>query len=98
LPGTRYQRQLPAPFITYWDYGVGDSLSVLAHHAPQARQLWPSTLECHQERRTLVAVDQWLGRLGLASLPMEPEGKKRQLQQRGVSIMIGAAPISKGHE
>lgn len=55
-----------APFITHGGYGIGDSLSVLARHAPQARQLAPFTLECDQERRTLEAVVQWLGGLGLA--------------------------------
>lgn len=55
-----------APFITHGGYGIGDSLSVLDRHAPQAQRLAPFTLECDQERRTLAAVDQWLGGLGLA--------------------------------
>ncbi|WP_313737614.1 flavodoxin [Sphingobium yanoikuyae] len=55
-----------APFITHGGYGIGDSLSVLDSHAPQAQRLTPFTLECDQERRTLAAVDQWLGGLGLA--------------------------------
>jgi hypothetical protein len=44
------------PFITHGGYGLGDSLGVVAEHAPQARLLEGFSLEADQERRTLEQV------------------------------------------
>ena len=41
------------PFITHGGYGVGNSISVLAEHAPQARIEEAFSMEADQERRTL---------------------------------------------
>ena len=51
------------PFITHGGYGVGDSLSVLASHAPCARIEAPFVVEADQERRTLNQVKGWLERI-----------------------------------
>ena len=49
------------PFITPGGYGIGNSLTVVAEHAPQARLAEPFVLEADQERRTLERVTDWLG-------------------------------------
>lgn len=49
------------PFITHGGYGIGDSLSVLAEHAPGARLGKEFVLKGDQERRTLRRVTNWLG-------------------------------------
>ena len=49
------------PFITHGGYGLGESLSVVAEHAPQARLLEGFSMEADQERRTLEQVTSWLG-------------------------------------
>ena len=50
------------PFITHGGYGSGESLSVLASHAPGAKIEPPLVLEADQERRTINQVKGWLGR------------------------------------
>lgn len=52
------------PFITHGGYGVGDSLKVLAAHAPKATIAPPFVMEADQERRTMNLVDAWLGAAG----------------------------------
>lgn len=54
------------PFITHGGYGIGNSLSVLASHAPGARIETPFVLEADQERRTLNQVNGWLKDTGQA--------------------------------
>ena len=49
------------PFITHGGYGLGQSLSVLAEHAPQAQLLEGFSKQCDQERETLEQVTAWLG-------------------------------------
>jgi flavodoxin len=49
------------PFVTHGGYGLGDSLSVLARHAPQARLREGFSLQADQERDTLNKVTRWLG-------------------------------------
>jgi flavodoxin len=50
------------PFITHGGYGIGDSLAVLARHAPKARLLDTGmVLKADQERDTLDRVTRWLG-------------------------------------
>ena len=49
------------PFITHGGYGPGNSLSILASHAPGATIQPPLVLEADQERRTINQVKGWLG-------------------------------------
>jgi flavodoxin len=49
------------PFITHGGYGLGNSRSVLASHAPGARIEAPFVIEADQERRTIDQVSRWIG-------------------------------------
>ena len=49
------------PFITHGGYGLGQSLAVLAEHAPGASLLDGFSKQCDQERETLEQVTKWLG-------------------------------------
>jgi flavodoxin len=49
------------PFITHGGYGLGNSRSVLASHAPGARIEAPFVMEADQERRTIDQVSRWIG-------------------------------------
>ena len=51
------------PFITHGGYGLGQSLKVLADHAPGARLIEGFSKQCDQERETLDQVTGWLGRV-----------------------------------
>jgi len=51
------------PFITHGGYGLGNSLSVIAAHAPDAQIAEAFVMEADQERRTLNQVNGWLGRI-----------------------------------
>ena len=48
------------PFVTHGGYGLGNSLSVVADHAPQARLLEGFVMQAEQERETLAQVTRWL--------------------------------------
>ncbi len=48
------------PFVTHGGYGLGNSLSVLAEHAPRARLLEGFAMRADQERETLVQATRWL--------------------------------------
>lgn len=48
------------PFVTHSGYGLGNSRSVLASHAPKARLLKGFVMEADQERRTMNRVNGWL--------------------------------------
>jgi flavodoxin len=48
------------PFVTHGGYGPGNSESVLAGHAPKARQNSGFVMEADQERRTMDQVNLWL--------------------------------------
>ena len=48
------------PFITHGGYGLGNSQSVIASHAPKARLLKGLVMEADQERRTMDSVTDWL--------------------------------------
>jgi flavodoxin len=48
------------PFITHGGYGLGQSLAVLAKHAPKARLLKAFAMKADQERETLRQVTRWL--------------------------------------
>ncbi|MDN3221466.1 flavodoxin [Pseudomonas nunensis] len=47
-------------FITHGGYGLGNSQSVLASHAPKAHLLEGFVMEADQERRTMERVTSWL--------------------------------------
>jgi flavodoxin len=48
------------PFVTHGGYGLGNSLSILASHAPKA-QLRPGfSMQADQERQTMERVTGWL--------------------------------------
>jgi flavodoxin len=50
------------PFITHGGYGIGDSLKVVAAHAPAARLLDAAlVMQADQERQTTERVNSWLG-------------------------------------
>jgi len=49
------------PFVTHGGYGLGDSMAVVAGHAPRSRILPPFAMQADQERETLAQVTQWLG-------------------------------------
>jgi flavodoxin len=51
------------PFVTHGGYGLGNSLSVLASHAPGVRIEPPLVMEADQERRTVNQVKAWLGEI-----------------------------------
>jgi len=52
------------PFITHGGYGPGDSLSVLAAHAPEARLVNSGfVMQDTQEKQTLQRVTEWLGKV-----------------------------------
>jgi flavodoxin len=51
------------PFVTHGGYGAGNSLAVVAEHAPTALLEEGFTKQCDQERQTLNEVTQWLGRI-----------------------------------
>lgn len=48
------------PFVTHGGYGLGNSQSVLASHAPKARRRDGFVMEADQERRTMDRVTGWL--------------------------------------
>ena len=49
------------PFITHGGYGRGQSLKVLAEHAPRARLRDGFVMQADQERQSLAQVTKWLG-------------------------------------
>jgi flavodoxin len=62
LSGHDLARRTLIPFITHGGYGIGNSLSVLAAHAPHARLLDAGlSIQADQERQTLERVTRWLG-------------------------------------
>lgn len=48
------------PFITHGGFGTGDSLAVVAEHAPEAHLVDGFVMERPQERQTIERVTQWL--------------------------------------
>jgi hypothetical protein len=48
------------PFITHGGYGLGNSQSVLASHAPKARLRPGFVMEADQERQRMNQVNDWL--------------------------------------
>jgi flavodoxin len=51
------------PFVTHGGYGLGQSLAVLAAHAPKARLVGGFALQADQERKTLTEVSRWLDKV-----------------------------------
>ncbi|WP_085940793.1 flavodoxin [Azospirillum sp. B506] len=48
-------------FVTHGGYGLGNSMAIVAAHAPRSRLLEPFTMRADQERETLLQVSRWLG-------------------------------------
>lgn len=48
------------PFVTRGGYGLGNSLSVLASHAPRAKMRASFVMEANPERSTMNLVNEWL--------------------------------------
>ena len=55
------------PFVTHGGYGLGDSLAVLARHAPGAKLAPEFSLRADAERETQTRVKQWLSRSRIAN-------------------------------
>ncbi|WP_207388097.1 flavodoxin [Hylemonella gracilis] len=51
------------PFVTHGGYGLGNSQSVLARLAPEARLHKGFSMEADQERRTMNQVNDWLKKI-----------------------------------
>lgn len=51
------------PFVTHGGYGLGNSQSVLASHAPKAELRRGFSLEADQERKTMNRVKSWLSEI-----------------------------------
>jgi flavodoxin len=51
------------PFITHGGFGLGNSESVIARHAPRASLRRGFTMQADQERQTMDRVDRWLGEM-----------------------------------
>jgi flavodoxin len=63
------------PFVTHGGYGLGNSQSVLASHAPKARLRRGFSLEADQERLTMNRVNGWLSETDSKSTASpNPEG------------------------
>jgi flavodoxin len=56
--------KIVVPFVTHGGYGLGNSQSVLATHAPEAKLRRPFAMEADQERRTMNLVNEWLDEVG----------------------------------
>jgi flavodoxin len=63
LAGHDLAGKMIVPFITHGGFGTGESLSVVADHAPEARLVDGFVLERPQERQTIERVTEWLDRL-----------------------------------
>jgi len=48
------------PFVTHGGYGLGNSQSILANHAPKARLRTGFSMQADQERQTMERVNSWL--------------------------------------
>ena len=48
------------PFVTHGGYGLGNSQSILADHAPKARLRTGFSMQADQERQTMERVNNWL--------------------------------------
>lgn len=48
------------PFVTHGGYGLGNSQSILAYHAPKARIRAGFSMQADQERQTMERVNSWL--------------------------------------
>jgi Flavodoxin len=60
LSGHELSGKTLVPFITHGGYGIGQSLSVVAEHAPRARLVQGFSKQADQERETLMQVTRWL--------------------------------------
>jgi flavodoxin len=51
------------PFITHGAYGLGNSLSVIAKHSPNARLRRGFSMQCDQERDKVTQINDWMKQL-----------------------------------
>ncbi len=51
------------PFVTHGGYGLGNSQSVLASHAPKAQLHRGFSMQADQERQTMNRVNSWLSEI-----------------------------------
>jgi flavodoxin len=63
LSGHDLSGKILVPFITHGGYGIGQSLSVVAEHAPRARLIQGFSKQADQEREALMQVTRWLQEL-----------------------------------
>jgi len=61
LSGHDLSEKTLIPFVTHGGYGRGESMTVVAEHAPRSRLLEGFTMQADQERETLSQVTRWLG-------------------------------------
>lgn len=54
------------PFVTHGGYGLGNSDTVLASHAPRARLRQGFLMQADQERRTMNLVNDWMKSVNIA--------------------------------
>lgn len=54
------------PLISHGGYGLGNSLAVVARHAPQAQLVEGFSMQAPQERQTVERVTEWLDGLKVA--------------------------------
>lgn len=54
------------PLITHGGYGLGDSLTVVARHTPQAQLVEGFSMQAPRERQTIERVTKWLDGLKVA--------------------------------
>jgi len=51
------------PFVTHGGYGLGDSQTVIARHAPRAQLRGGFSMQADQERQAMDRVNRWLGEM-----------------------------------
>jgi flavodoxin len=56
--------KIVVPFVTHGGYGLGNSQTVLATHAPKANLRRAFAMEADQERRTMNLVNEWFDEIG----------------------------------
>ena len=61
------------PFVTHGGYGLGNSQSVLASHAPTARLQRGFSMRADQERQTMDRVNVWLAESNARAIPESDE-------------------------
>ncbi|MDX0695721.1 flavodoxin [Sinorhizobium medicae] len=63
LTGHDFSGKTIIPLVTHGGYGLGDSLSVLVRHTPQAQLADAFSMQAPQERQTITRVMDWLSKV-----------------------------------